>query len=191
MSSPSSSTPPPAPARSAGVYGAAKKWRPFGDGAGAHVRVEDVGQRAEDDTEFFGRLAADRGVRVVRVEQSGRGLDEHPVGVVVDVGGVAELAGEQDAAACGVVGKDDGAVATVVRLADLGFPASVAAEVVEGGATKDVPALGGQFDVADPDAGVAVEVPPRSVEPCPAAVVRDVHPGAGLHAAPCRSRAGI
>lgn len=110
MPSPSSSTPPPTPARSDGVQEAAKRWR-LGDGARVHAGVEDAGERAEPDARFFFALAADRGVRVFLVEQSGRCLDEHAVGVPVHVGGVAELAGEQDEAAPGVVGQDDGTVA--------------------------------------------------------------------------------
>ncbi len=163
----------------------------FGDGAGAHVGVEDVGERPEGDAELLGALASDGGGRVVRVQQARGGLDEHAVGVVVDVGRVAELAGEQDAAASGVVGQDDGAVAPVVGLALLGLPASVAAAVVEGGAPQDVPALGGEFDVADPDAGVAVQAPPGPVEAGAAAVVGGVGAGAAGHLVSCGVRWGI
>lgn len=62
----------------------------------------------------------------------------------------------------------------VVRLALLGFPPSVAAAVVEGDAAQDVPALGGEFDVADADVGVAVQVASGLVETGASAVVGGV-----------------
>lgn len=163
----------------------------LGDGARAHVGVEHVCERPESDAELFGALAADRGVRVLRVEQSGRRLDEHAVGVAVHVGRVAELAGEQDAAAFGVVGQDDGAVAAVVGLALLALPPSVAAPVVEGGAAQDVPALGGEFDVAYPDVGVAVKVASGEVETSASAVIGGVDTRAARHMVSCGVRPGI
>lgn len=136
-------------------------------------------------------LAPDGGHRVVRVEEPGRGLDEHAVGVVVDVGRVAELAGEQDAAASGVVRQDDGAVAAVVGLALLGDPAPVATAVVERRAPQYVPALRGEFDVADDDVGVAVQPASGVVEARTPAVVGGVGAGTGAHAASCGVRGGI
>jgi hypothetical protein len=84
--------------------------------------------------------------------------------VVVDVDGEAKLAGQEDGAAAEVVEQDHGAVAAIVGLALLGFPASVAAAVVERRAAQDVPAVRGDLDVADDDIGVAVEIAAALVE---------------------------
>ncbi len=74
-------------------------------------------------------------------------------------------------------GQDDGAVPPVVRLALLGDPTPVAAAVVEGGPPQNVPAAGGELDVADHDTGVPVEIASGAVEVGPAPVVGDVDAG--------------
>ena len=94
MSSPSSASPPPAPTRSAGAVRRRVEVQPLGDRARAHVDVEHVPaarRRATPSSSL--RLAPDRGLGVVVVEQPGRGLDEHAVGVAVDVGRDSGTAG--------------------------------------------------------------------------------------------------
>ena len=69
--------------------------------------------------------AASRRIAVAGSSSSsspGGRLDQHPVGMVVDVDGVAELAGEQHRAPLGVVQEHRRAVAAVVRLALLASP---------------------------------------------------------------------
>jgi hypothetical protein len=100
--------------------------------------------------------------------------------MVVDVYGEAELAGQEDGATGEVVEQDRGPVAAVVGLALLGFPASVAAAIVERRAAQDVPAVGGDLDVADDDIGVAVEAATALVEAGAPAPVGDVDSYAGL-----------
>jgi hypothetical protein len=56
----------------------------------------------------------------------------------------------------------------------LGFPGPVAAAVVERRAAQDVPAVGGDLDVADDDIGVPVEVAAALVETGAPAPVGDV-----------------
>ncbi len=151
--------------------------QPLRHGAGAHVGVEDVLDLADLDTELLGGLATDRGLRVVAVEQAGGGLDQHPVRVVVDVGRVAELPGQQHGVPLGVVQQDRGPVAPVVGLALLGGPLSVAPAVVQRRTAQDVPSCGGELDVTDHHVGVPCEVTSDLVEAGPSAVVRDVDAG--------------
>ena len=139
MSSPSWTTPPPAIGPVRGRVGRGVEVNALGDRARAHVGVVDVLEFADGDAEFLLGLTADRGFGVLIVEQPGGGFDEHAVGMVVDVGREPELAGEQHSSAVGVVEQDRGAVAAVVGLALLGFPATVAATVVKGGAAQHVP----------------------------------------------------
>ena len=97
--------------------------------------------------------------------------------MVVDVGRVAELPGQQDGAALLVVEQDGGAVAPVVGLALLGHPGLVAATVVEGGAAQHVPARRGELDVAHDHAGIPVQIASGLVQPGPAPVIGDVDAG--------------
>jgi hypothetical protein len=93
MSSPSSVTPPPVVVRTAGVQGASVEVQALGDRAGAHVDVVDVLEAADGDSKLFLGLTADRGLGVLVVKQARGSLDEPPVGVIVDIGGVPELTG--------------------------------------------------------------------------------------------------
>jgi hypothetical protein len=144
---------------------------PLGDRARAHGGVEDVDQVADLDARLLLRLAADRGLGVVLVEQARGGLDQHAVGMVVHVGGEPELPGEEDRAPTRVEQEDRRPVAAVVRLTLLGGPPSVATLDVEGAAAEHVPAVRGHLDVTDDDVGVAGQIPARQVETRPSASV--------------------
>ena len=151
----------------------------LGDRAGAHVGVEDVVDPIDEDSELLFGLATDRRLRVLAVEQAGGDLDEHAVGVAVDVGREPELTGQQHVAAVGVVEQDRGAVAAVVGLALLRRPAPIPPAIVEGRAPQHVPAVGGHLHVSDHDVGVAPQVPSLAIEPGAASPVRHVHTDAG------------
>lgn len=110
---------------------------------GAHEQVVEVRERDHLDAQLLAGLAADRVLGGVRVEEAGRRLDEHAVGVAVDVGGVAELAGEEDPVRVGRVEEHGRAIPAVVRLALLLLPGSVAEPQVERGPAEHVPASRG------------------------------------------------
>ena len=103
MSSPSSASPPPAAGAVGRGVGRGEEVQPLGHRAGAHEDVEHVLHLADGDAELLLDLAADGVLRGVVVEQPGGRLDQHPVGVAVDVDGVAELPGEQHGAPLHVV----------------------------------------------------------------------------------------
>jgi hypothetical protein len=63
---------------------------------------------ADGDPELLLDLAADGVLRGLVVEQAGRGLQQQPVRVAVDVDGEAELAAEQDGAPVDVVEEQGG-----------------------------------------------------------------------------------
>jgi hypothetical protein len=155
---------------------------PLGHRARAGPWREDQLDRPDLDAELLGGLPADRGLRVVVVQQAGGGLDEQTVGVAVDVHGEAELAGEQHGLARDVEEQDRRAVAAVVGLPLLGGPATVAVALLEGGPAQDVPAAGQELDVGDDDVRVAGEVAAHPVQAGAAPGVRDVDAG-GAHAA--------
>jgi hypothetical protein len=50
-------------------------------------------EAADGDSKLFLGLTADRGLGVLVVKQARGSLDEPPVGVIVDIGGVPELTG--------------------------------------------------------------------------------------------------
>ena len=143
MSSPSALRPPPPDTRCSWEYVAAKN---------VTCSVTDPGlmysrnSRCTSPTRTPLSSSASRRIAVSGSSSGwsrrpGRGLDEHPVGVAVEVDRQAELAGQQHGAGVGVVEQDDDAVAAVVGLADLVGRRAVAVAVVELGPAQHVPVV--------------------------------------------------
>ena len=100
-------------------------------------------------------LAADGGLGVIAVEQPRGGLEQHAVGMAVEVGGQAELPRQQDRVPRLVAQQDRGAVAAVVGLAVLRRPLAVAALDVERGAPQRVPGVRQHLQFAQAHARIA------------------------------------
>ena len=178
MSSPSSAS--PAVSRRRCVprrYGAAKKCSRSVTEPGLMYTSKTCSTVADRVAGLLLGLAADGGLGVVLVEQAGRGLDEHAVGVLVHVRREAELPGEQHGALLPVVEQDGRAVAAVVGLALLGAPLAVGVLEVERRRTGHVPVRREHAHVAHPHARVAVEAAPHEVEARAATAVGHVDAG--------------
>ena len=80
-----------------------------------------------------------------RIEQPGARLDEHSRRIAVDVRRQAELTRQHDGATRAVVQQDGRAVAAVVRLATLRFPAAVALAQAERHLAQHVPVVRQHF----------------------------------------------
>src|SRR3954452_18487383 len=74
----------------------------FGDGTGTHKKFHDLDGLADSEAGLFLGFTADSFGRVAFLEQTGTCLN-HWGWMVVDEGGIAKLAGEDDASFCLVI----------------------------------------------------------------------------------------
>src|SRR5690606_16121179 len=91
---------------------------------------------------------AGAGHRIVAVELAGADLDQERL-VLVELGREAELPGQDDGLFFLVVEQDAGAIAAVIRLAQLGLQLAIAAAELEGPAHQPAPTLRQQFAADD------------------------------------------
>src|SRR5262249_8403282 len=108
--------PAAAPDPHRGIVGSDEEMKALGDRAWTHEASEDLAHVAELEPELFLNLNADALFGRGRIEEPGRSLDQQVI-ASVDIGGIAELPGEQDRAPLRVVGQQGCAVAAVIGLA--------------------------------------------------------------------------
>jgi hypothetical protein len=117
---------------------------------GTHVDVEHVLDITDAVTGLLHGLPANGRLCVVEVEQPGRRLDQIAVGMVVDVGRIPKLLGQQHRSPRKVVEQDRGAVAAVIGLAGLAGPFTVIATVVECRGVRTVPVVTEEANIGHP-----------------------------------------
>ena len=140
---------------SGGIVGRRIEVHTFRHRARAHERVEHVGHLADTVPGFLDSLTTNRRLRIVIVEQPCSRLNEHSVGMPVDIDRVAKLHRQQHCAACNVVQQDGGAIAAIIGLARLGGPRAIRRLIVEGRRVQGVPVVAQQPHVTDANARIS------------------------------------
>ena len=93
----------------------AEEMQPLGDRARAHIGGEHFLHVGDAVAGLLLRLAADRGHRIVRIEQAGRRLQQHADAIAAEQSRQAELPGQDDGAARLVVEQDGIAIIVAKR----------------------------------------------------------------------------